>query len=1071
MHSSHPAILVEHEHERAIVSFVAPVTESSVIELVRTVNELQRQRFYRHVELQIASPGGQVLALQYFLEALAYWKGRGLRLTTLALTSCSSAAAVMLSLGDRRKASPASLILYHFARIHVSESTPITRTHARHFAESLDLLDTRILGALVSRATANPPQPHEFSAEDRTALQELRAALGDSSDAKDSVTWLAQWLEATQDASEQDRETRWTTLYRILCETDRPISGRLAYSLGLVDELVQPMAADSAAPPVPRRSLRVPEWNNVYRDGAVDVAFLKRHTLVLGETGSGKTASAILPVLAAAYRAPEVGVALVIDPKHELGRALKCLEASAGSGDTAPKRVQFIDPKEIRIDLMSTPAWNIDDLLAERRYWSAAERMLQRVAGLSATSGARILLGHAPKGDDSYWEREGARFATAVIAVAVAWVVDGERFARLIKHELNEGATARLIRDSGRGAILKNPWIAIMQCFQRLYRDAFVLESKWEAELKRIRADYARRYAAPLDEDLEQADMASTGDGLWYETCLPELIDGTLERGGYEERTLKGLRQEATSFAETESFDEAARGYHERLQKQREEYEKVWNECLEALSVEKVRPEVIAVVNERLAQGVAGRSEQEWRSLLSDAVDEEVKEIHERYKREEARAGALLHDAMDSFDVDSFQRETSLIQNDRQIELETVLEVLIARRLEDAGGDEWTSLLRDARSKKMEQRPSSRTKRSRSTVFLDFLDELEHRYTRVGSTENETANVMAVGSSLLQMLFSAGEMEQRTKDPDTKERVTVPTAAECLAVALTEHKGEVAKVGETLREFARMRNIAPRQYTGVMGFAAAIIEEFARPGVESVVYFGCEQTVRQAREGLREESGTKAQGSAEPGRFLDFRESVSRREGAGTVYVYQPSRHRHDELIAKACKSLFFEAVLDSEARSVPDPSMPLAGYIADEFQRFVTADVVHGEQSFLDVCRSFGAFAVLACQSIASLRYALCDLEGDPEKRHSAIDIICNNTATKMFFRSTDQETVGRVRTVSPLTSSGHSVIDIRPLSTLKAGECYASFPDGRFERVQIDEYAAGGQERQAPPHDARHA
>ena len=95
----------------------------------------------------------------------------------------------------------------------------------------------------------------------------------------------------------------------------------------------------------------------------------------------------------------------------------------------------------------------------------------------------------------------------------------------------------------------------------------------------------------------------------------------------------------------------------------------------------------------------------------------------------------------------------------------------------------------------------------------------------------------------------------------------------------------------------------------------------------------------------------------------------------------------------------------------------------------------------------------------------------GIHHKRSSAIDIIYNNTATKLFFRSTDEETVRRVRTVSPRTSSGHSVIDIRPLSTLKAGECYASFPDGRFERVQIDEYAAGGQERQAPPHDARHA
>ena len=120
-----------------------------------------------------------------------------------------------------------------------------------------------------------------------------------------------------------------------------------------------------------------------------------------------------------------------------------------------------------------------------------------------------------------------------------------------------------------------------------------------------------------------------------------------------------------------------------------------------------------------------------------------------------------------------------------------------------------------------------------------------------------------------------------------------------------------------------------------------------------------------------------------------------------------------------------------STARRAGCPIRPcrLPGCIADEFQCFPTAEQVHGEQSFLDVCRSFGAFAVLACQSIASLRYALCDLERDPDKRNSAIDIICNNTATKMFFRSTDEETALRVRTVSPRMAGGRSVIDIRPL------------------------------------------
>lgn len=411
------------------------------------------------------------------------------------------------------------------------------------------------------------------------------------------------------------------------------------------------------------------------------------------------------------------------------------------------------------------------------------------------------------------------------------------------------------------------------------------------------------------------------------------------------------------------------------------------------------------LIRERLPQGVAGRSEKEWRALLGVAADQ--------------------IDEDDTF---------------------FTLERLIVENLRDAGGEDWESVCEEARwHEATEQLPQEMEP---DTVFLRVLDGFEQRFLTVGLTEGETANVMAVASVILQSLFSAGDEEQEG----------IPTAAMSLAGEWSERGGELGKTGATLEEFAHMRTIAKPQYAGVMGFAASIIEEFARPGVERVVYFGCERAVREPREGLREESGTKAQGNAEPGRLLDFRESVSSREGAGTVYVYQPSRQRHDELIAKACKSLFFEAVLDSKERSEPDHSMPLAGYIADEFQRFVTADAEHGEQSFLDVCRSFGAFAVLACQSIASLRYALCDLESDSEKRNSAIDIICNNTATKLFFRSTDQETVGRVRTVSPLTSSGHSVIDIRPLSTLKAGECYASFPDGRFERVQIEEYRAGG-------------
>ena len=178
----------------------------------------------------------------------------------------------------------------------------------------------------------------------------------------------------------------------------------------------------------------------------------------------------------------------------------------------------------------------------------------------------------------------------------------------------------------------------------------------------------------------------------------------------------------------------------------------------------------------------------------------------------------------------------------------------------------------------------------------------------------------------------------------------------------------------------------------------------------------------------------------------------------GVFYIYQPDLHGLDNLVAKACKVLFFESVLGSKERAHNSEEMPLAAYIADEFQRFITADRVHGEQSFLDICRSFGAFTVIACQSIASLHYALSSFERDTDKRRSAIDIICNNTATKIFFRTTDQDTSHRLGTICPATVGGVLVTEVRPLSTLGVGECYASFPDGRFERLQFEEFSGAG-------------
>ena len=175
-----------------------------------------------------------------------------------------------------------------------------------------------------------------------------------------------------------------------------------------------------------------------------------------------------------------------------------------------------------------------------------------------------------------------------------------------------------------------------------------------------------------------------------------------------------------------------------------------------------------------------------------------------------------------------------------------------------------------------------------------------------------------------------------------------------IAKALLAHRGEepgeardvLRRVVEYWEPMARVRN----QYAGVRATAATICTDFARPAIARTLYFGCEPGFR-----------------AEANNGLDFAHLVSR-DSPGTLVLFQPARDGLDNLIAVALKAAFFEAVLDDADRARGGKDLPLVGYVADEFHRFITSDPLHGEQSFLDTCRSFGAFCVLACQSVASL-------------------------------------------------------------------------------------------------------
>jgi len=133
----------------AIIRFMEPVTTESVQILIDKANLVIDYYFLKHIRLEIDSPGGEVSALGMFQEYRETLKERGVILETHALCNVSSAAAIMLSLGDvgHRSAGKHAKILYHFAR--VNGSMQLTANKSRQLSKDLDETDQHLIEKLI----------------------------------------------------------------------------------------------------------------------------------------------------------------------------------------------------------------------------------------------------------------------------------------------------------------------------------------------------------------------------------------------------------------------------------------------------------------------------------------------------------------------------------------------------------------------------------------------------------------------------------------------------------------------------------------------------------------------------------------------------------------------------------------------------------------------------------------------------------------------------------------------------------------------------------------------------------
>ena len=237
-----------------------------MLSLVAAIKQLHQEYFYTSIELDVCSPGGQVHALDYCVETMDHLRARGVRFTTRALMSVSSAAANLVSLGDHRIASRGATFLYHQARAGGMDA--VTVQSARQILNAVDKIDERYLNRLVGQARRGEcPRttlhPRDFADNDWPVIEHLLTGASvvpaQVGRAQLSRRTLLQRLRKHVAACLlDDDDSTLRRLYRGLFELDRHISAGLALALGLIDAISDESTLESGE--VMADQACIPEW-------------------------------------------------------------------------------------------------------------------------------------------------------------------------------------------------------------------------------------------------------------------------------------------------------------------------------------------------------------------------------------------------------------------------------------------------------------------------------------------------------------------------------------------------------------------------------------------------------------------------------------------------------------------------------------------------------------------------------------------------------------------------------------------------------------------------------------------
>lgn len=400
-----------------------------VHEVAHAVETAVEHYLYGLVEIRVRSPGGSNAGLRHLVDRLSVCRERGVRFRVRAVGRTSSAAALLVALGDERVADKGARLLFHGARMYRRGDLDAATCGALH--AKLCTADERMIARLVERALAGTSVPPEHSAEDcdREVVEGL--CLGATPDpggtAPARVQTLAAALGQTVDEAirERDRDSL-ARIFRRLFELDHPISGKLARTLRLVDRVGAQIGASIAVP----------------ASGVLDVSAdalprrtLTHHVLVLGDDVESAGRLCLAPLVTALARAPqsEVGPVLVLDPGPELHQVL----------ETVPSDQRLVlDPESLVLNLMSGRR-SLESALKAGQWVSAATSIVQRTLEFVPGSPAKVLLDVSGGVIDPV-VREGLSLALSTVAFVLmltspigsrpqGWLPEGDADRRLCR--------------------------------------------------------------------------------------------------------------------------------------------------------------------------------------------------------------------------------------------------------------------------------------------------------------------------------------------------------------------------------------------------------------------------------------------------------------------------------------------------------------------------------------------------------------------------------------------------------------------------------------------------------------